>query len=251
MMKGAGSEEGDVFVNIRRLMVGGFCAALLTACAHSQQAGGYGKVEPSGFLKDYSKLHPAKDDTEASLVYFAPDPDKTKFKAYTKVWLEPVQVWRGEKSDAKDLDQEDAQYVSQYLWSRLDEELRKDYMMTREPGPGVMRIRVGITEAGKGIPVLDNLTAAYPGTLLMSKGKKAIGGTESFVGKASVEVEVTDSQTGELMAAGVDRRGGGKYAWKALNRWEDFEQAANYWAKKFRWRACVKRNEPKCEMPED
>jgi hypothetical protein len=49
----------------------------------------------------------------------------------------------------------------------------------------------------------------------------------------------------------VDRRGGGKYAWKALHRWEDFEQAANYWAKKFRWRACVTRNEAKCEMPED
>jgi uncharacterized protein DUF3313 len=248
-MKGASSKEWNVFMNVRRLMVGGICAALLSACAHSQQAGGYGKVEPSGFLKDYSKLQPAKDDTEASLVYFTPD--KAKFKAYTKVWLEPVQVWRGEKSDTKNLEQEDALYVSEYLWSRVDEELRKDYMMTREPGPGVMRVRIGITEAGKGIPVLDNLTAAYPGTLVMSKGKKAIGGTESFVGKASVEVEVTDTQTGELIAEAVDRRGGGKYAWKALHRWEDFEQAANFWAKKFRWRACAMRNEAKCEMPEE
>jgi len=85
----------------------------------------------------------------------------------------------------------------------------------------------------------------------MSKGKKAIGGTESFVGKASVEVEVTDSQTGELIAAGVDRRGGGKYAWKALHRWEDFEQASTYWAKKFRWRACTMRGDAKCEMPKE
>jgi hypothetical protein len=236
-------------MSMRRLIAGGVCAGLLTACAHSEQAGGYGKVEPSGFLKDYSKLKPAKDDTEASLVYFTPD--KAKFKPYTKVWLEPVQVWRGEKSDAKDLDKEDAEYVSQYLWSRVDEELRKDYMMTQAAGPNVMRVRIGITEAGKGVPFLDNLTAAYPGTLLMSKGKKAIGGTESFVGKASVEVEVTDSQTGDLIAEGVDRRGGGKYAWKALHRWEDFEQASNYWAKKFRWRACTMRNEAKCEMPEE
>jgi len=234
---------------MRRLIVGGVCAVLLTACAHSEQAGGYGKVEPSGFLKDYSMLKPAKDDTEASLVYFMPD--KAKFKPYTKVWLEPVQVWRGEKSDAKDLDKEDATYVSQYLWSRVDEELRKDYMMTQEAGPSVVRVRIGITEAGKGVPFLDNLTAAYPGTLLMSKGKKAIGGTESFVGKASVEVEVTDSQTGELIGEAVDRRGGGKYAWKALHRWEDFEAASTYWAKKFRWRACTMRNEAKCEMPEE
>lgn len=236
-------------MTVRQSLVLLACGLSVAACAHSQQAGGYGKAEPSGFLKDYSMLHPAKDDTEASLVYF--NPDKAKFKSYTKVWLEPVQVWRGEKSDAKDLDEEDATYVSQYLWSRVDEELRKDYTMTREAGPGVARVRIGITEAGKGIPVLDNLTAAYPAALLLSKGKKAIGGTESFVGKASVEVEVTDSQTGELLSEAVDRRGGGKYAWKALHRWEDFEQAANFWAKKFRWRACKLREAPNCEMPED
>jgi hypothetical protein len=234
---------------MQRVIMGSMSAVLLTACAHSQQAGGYGKAEPSGFLKDYSKLHPAKDETEATLVYFLPD--KEKFKTYTKVWLEPVEVWRGEKSDAKDLDQEDADYVSKYLWSRVEEETRKDYTMTREAGPGVMRVRIGITEAGKGIPVIDNLTAAYPAAMVMSKGKKYIGGTESFVGKASVEVEVTDSQTGELIAEGVDRRGGGKYAWKPLHRWEDFEQAADYWAKKFRWRACKFREEANCEMPKD
>jgi hypothetical protein len=231
------------------LFTGLVCIAALAGCAHSEHAGGLGKAEPSGFLKDYSKLKPAKDDTEASLVYFVPD--KAKFKTYTKVLLEPVQVWRGEKSDAKDLDLEDANHVSQYLWAHVDEELRKDYKMTQTAGPGVMRVRIGITEAGKGIPVLDNLTAAYPTTLIMSKGKKAIGGTESFVGKASVELEVTDSQSGELLAAGVDRRGGGKYAWKALNRWEDFEAASDYWAKKLRWRACMLRDGVNCEMPKE
>jgi len=234
---------------LQRLMLGSVCLVALAACAHSQQAGGYGKAEPSGFLKDYTKLRPAKEDMEASLVYL--NPDKAKLKTYTKVLLEPVQVWRGEKSDAKDLDEEDATYVSQYLYSRLDEEFRKDYIMTQQPGPDVMRIRVGVTEAGKGIPVLDNITALHPGALLLSKGKKAIGGTESFVGKASIEVEATDSQSGDLLAAGVDRRGGGKYAWKAFHRWEDFEAASDYWAKKFRWRACTMRGDAGCEMPKE
>ena len=75
------------------------------------------------------------------------------------------------------------------------------------PGPDVMRLRVGITEAGKTIPVLDNLTAAIPIAMVLSKGKKYIGGTEAFVGKATIEGELADSQTGELLAAGVDRRG--------------------------------------------
>lgn len=233
----------------RRLWLSGICIAALAGCAHSQQAGGYGKAEPSGFLQDYSKLHTAADDTEATLAYFTQD--KAKFKSYTKVLLEPVQVWRGEKSDAKDMDQEDAQYLSQYLWSRLEEELRKDYRVTEYRGPDVMRIRVAITEAGRGVPMLDNLTAMHPGSLLMSKGKKALTGTESLVGKASIEVEVTDSQSGDLLAAAVDRRGGGKYAWKPINRFVDVENAYAYWAKKFAWRACTMRGDANCEMPKD
>ena len=233
---------------IRRLMWGTICMVALAGCAHSTQATGYwGKADPSGFLKDYSKLHPAADDTEATLVYFISD--KSKFKSYTKVWLEPVQVWRGEKSSAKDLDKEDATYLSQFLWSRLDEEFRKDYMMVQEPGPGVMRLRVGITEAGKSIPVLDNLTA--PVSMVLYDGKKSLGGIQPFVGKATIEAEVTDSQTGELLAAAVDRRGGGKYAWKSLHRWGDVEAAYTYWAKKFAWRACMMRVDFTCEPPEE
>lgn len=232
------------------LLLGTICIAGLVGCAHSEHATGYwGKAEPSGFLKDYSKLHAATNETDSTLAYFMPD--KAKFKSYTKVWLEPVQVWRGEKSDAKDLDKEDATYLSQFLWSRLEEEFRKDYVMVQEPGPGVMRLRVGITEAGKNIPVLDNLTAVLPIAMVLSDANKSLGGTESFVGKAAIEVEVTDSQTGELLAAAVDRRGGGKYAWKSLHRWGDVEAAYTYWAKKFAWRACMMRVDFTCEPPEE
>lgn len=236
-------------MNMQRLMWGGLYAVMLTACATTEQAGGLGKAEPSGFLKDYSKLRPAANETEASLVYFAPD--KAKFKSYTKILLEPVEVWRGEKSAAKDLDKEDTAYLSQYLWSRANEELKKDYTMVQQPGLGVIRIRIAITEAGKGIPGLDNVTSLHPGSLLVSKGKKQLSGTEALVGAASVEMEATDSQTGELLAAAVDRRGGGKYAWKALKVWEDVEQSYSYWAKKMRWRACDMRGDAKCEKPED
>ena len=229
-------------------LMGTICIAALAGCAHSEHATGYwDKAEPSGFLKDYSKLHAAANETDSTLVYFTLD--RAKFKSYTKVWVEPVQVWRGEKSDAKELDKEDATYLSQFLWSRLDEEFRKDYMMVQEPGPGVMRLRVGITEAGKNIPVLDNLTA--PVSMVLSDGKKSFGGIQPFVGKATIEAEATDSQTGELLAAAVDRRGGGKYAWKSLHRWGDVEAAYTYWAKKFAWRACMMRVDFTCEPPEE
>ncbi len=77
-------------MNMQRLMLGGLCAVMLTACATSQPVGESGNPEPSGFLKDYSKLRPAADETEPAMVYFTPD--KAKFKSYTKILLEPVQI---------------------------------------------------------------------------------------------------------------------------------------------------------------
>ena len=81
--------------------------------------------------------------------------------------------------------------------------------------------------------------------------KEMAFGTESFVGKASVEIKATDSQTGELLAAMIDRRGGGKYFWKSFHRWTDVEEAYSYWAKKTRWRACMMRGDADCELPKE
>ena len=39
--------------------MGTICIAALAGCAQSEHIAGYGKAEPSGFLKDYSKLHAA------------------------------------------------------------------------------------------------------------------------------------------------------------------------------------------------
>jgi Protein of unknown function (DUF3313) len=97
--------------------------------------------------------------------------------------------------------------------------------MTSQAEPGVIRLQVALTEAGKGVPSVDNVTALHPGSRLASKVKQMTSGTESFVGKASVEMKATDSQTGELLGAMIDRRGGGKYFWKPFHRWTDVEEA--------------------------
>ncbi len=232
-------------MDMRLLLTAVCCLAVSAGCAKTEQAGGMGKAEPAGFMKDYSMLQPAKDETEATLVYLTKDTGK--FKSYTKVLLEPVQIWRA----TADLDREDARHLAEFLWSRLDEELRKDYQMVQTAGPGVVRVQAAITEAGKSMPLLDLATTLYPAARVISKGKEMAMGTESFVGKASIELKATDSQSGELLGAMVDRRGGGKYVMKGFHRFTDAEEAFTYWAKKVRWRACKMRGEATCEMPEE
>lgn len=223
------------------LWIGVFVFAVtLTGCASTYQA----EPKQSGFLGDYSLLKKGGEG-EAALVYRKYDNDRTKWRSYSQILLEPVQIWKGEKTE---LNPEDAEYLAKIVWSRLDEELRKDYKMTSSPGVGVLRIQTAVTEAGTNMPVLDLVTTLYPGTRLISEGKRWASGTESFVGAASVEVKVTDSQSGELLGAAVDRRGGGKYVTKGFQKWTDVEEAFTYWAKQLRWRLCLERGVPGCDL---
>ena len=202
-------------------------ASLLAGCGATSQASkmtdeAQAQISAStGFLGDYSMLRKGEDD-EALLVYRNPNVD---WKSYDKVKLDPVTIWRGGDSPLKDVPDEELQALANELGSQLNTALKKDYQMVNQAGPGVLHIQIAITEASKSNPAGDILTTIHPATRITSAGKKLATGTESFVGKASVEGKITDAQSGTLLLAAVDRRGGGKYFWKGINKWKDVNKA--------------------------
>ena len=222
----------------------------LSGCAATQEAK---SVEKSGFLGDYSMLHEGKRSTfgqgsenEALLVYKNPAADWRKYK---KIQLDPVTVWLGANSKLKDVKAEDRQRLATLLWSKLDEQLRKDYEMTGGSGPEVLRIQVAITEGESSNAVLDTISSIVPQMRMLSGAKSVATGVSAFTGSASVEAKVTDGETGSLLFAGVDRRGGTKSLSGVTNSWNDVEEAYRFWAEKFRYRACQWRGGTNCVEP--
>ena len=236
-----------------RQMMGAILALMfvVTGCATTQEAK---SVEKSGFLGDYSLLKEGERSTisegaedQALLRYKNPAAD---WRKYRKVWLDPVTVWMSQKdSQLKDVSVEDRQRMAALFWSKLDEQLRKDYVMTYQAGPDVMRIQAAITEADPSNAVLDSVTSVIPQTRLLS-GMVSLGrGVSLFTGSASVEVKVTDSDTGTILFEAVDRRGGTKSLSGATNSWNDVEEAYRFWAEKMRYRACQLRGGMNCVEP--
>ncbi len=181
-----------------RRIVGLLAVCLLLGaggCAATQEAK---SVEKSGFLGDYSLLKKGQRSTvkegsedQALWVYKNPAVD---WRKYRKIWLDPVTVWMSQKdSQLKDVSVEDRQRLAALLWSKLDESFRKDYQMTYEPGPDVIRIQAAITEADSSNAVLDTVTSVIPQTRLLSGMKSLATGVSAFTGSASVEMKVTDS----------------------------------------------------------
>jgi len=223
----------------------------VTGCASTQEAK---SVEKSGFLGDYSLLKEGQRSTisegaedEALLVYKNPAAD---WRKYRKVILDPVTVWTsGKDSQLKDVSVEDRQRLAALLWSKIDEQLRKDYQMTNQAGPDVMRIQAAITEAGDSNAFLDTVTSIIPQTRLLSGMKSLATGVSAFTGSASVEIKITDSETGTLLLAAADRRGGTKSLSGVTNSWNDVEEAYRFWAEKMRYRACQWRGGMNCVEP--
>ena len=220
-------------------------ATLLAGCAASQQAR---EVQQSGFLgQDYELLRPGEEG-EALLVYRNPD---ARWSSYDKIKLDPVTIWAGEESDFEDFTQPQRQELADTLYTMVAEELSQDFEMVDEPGPGVLQVQVAITDAQASNPTMDTISTVLPQALLLSQAKGLVTGKPGFVGEASAEVRATDGQTGELVAAGVDRRVGGKSVSGApTDSWDDVREAYRYWAKQLRYRLCTERGATDCTPPE-
>jgi Protein of unknown function (DUF3313) len=224
----------------------GLCAlTILSGCAASQQAR---DVREYGFLgNDYALLRPGEEG-EALLVYRNPNAD---WAAYDKIKLDPVTIWAGEGSEFEDFSQPERQELADTLYTMINEELSQDFEMVDQPGPGVLQIQVAITDAQTSNPTMDTISSIVPQALLLSQAKGLVTGKPGFVGEASAEFRATDGQTGELVAAGVDRRVGGKSVTGApTDSWEDVREAYRYWAKQFRYRLCTERGDTDCTPPQ-
>lgn len=213
------------------LLVSVLCAS---GCATTQQAR---RVETSGFLGDYSQLEKGKKG-EALLVYFNPNAD---FSAYDKVLIDDVAVWRASDADLSDVPRSEVEELALGLHRAVEENLREDYEIVRIPEPRTLRIRMAITEASESWVVLDTLTTVIPHARLISGIKKLATGTHSFVGKASIEGEILDAESGERLAAAVDSRAGGKSFQGVMSSWDDVKEACKYWAERLRDRLRAER----------
>jgi len=237
-----------------RKMMGAILALVLvvTGCASTQEAKSVGK---SGFLGDYSMLKEGErsavsgGSAENTAVWVYKNP-ATDWRKYKKIQLDPVTLWMSQKdSQLKDVSVEDRQRLAALLWKQLDEQLRKDFEMTSQGGPDVLRIQAAITEAGDSNATLDTVTSIIPQTRLLSGMKSLATGVSGFTGSASAEVKITDGADGTILLEAVDRRGGTKSLKGVTNEWNDVEEAYRYWAEKMRYRLCQWRGGMNCVEP--
>ena len=207
-------------------LVVGVGAVLLAACTTTQQA----KVEQSdikcGFLGPVcSQLRPGAEG-QIAWRYLNPAVNWAK---YTKLMLQPVTYWDDQQSKVS---VENQHRLTNFLYAAFEQELAKQFQLVDQDGPDVMQLQLALIDVAAATPGLRTITMVIPQARLLSTIKRGVTESYPFVGGAQAEFKLTDSLTGQILAAGVDRRiGGGSITTAAQWEWGDAENVMKAWAK--------------------
>jgi hypothetical protein len=141
----------------------------------------------------------ADKDMPGAMIYQKPGLDVSK---YTKVLIDPIEFFVAEDSDYKGLDPDEAKSLADALRQAITQELEPDYPVVNEAGPGVLGIRLAITNVDMKKKKRGLLGYTPIGLVMTTAGNLA--GMRMELTSARIEAEVLDGATNEQLAALVD-----------------------------------------------
>jgi hypothetical protein len=140
-----------------------------------------------------------------------------------------VTFWAADDSKVSAADQ---QALCNYAYNEFTKVLGKNFILASQPGPGVIKLSVALTDATSAVPGLRSISVIVPQARALSAIKMVATGTFAFVGSAQGALKLNDSVSGQLLAAAVDKRVGGTSITNVdVFQWGDAQNAIDYWAK--------------------
>ena len=183
--------------------------AVLSGCAAPVS-----EPDQTGFLSDYSRLTMVE---EGKINYLG-----DRLADYDTFIIDPIAILFEPGPGEPVFTDADLDEIKQYFVDELTEQLTRDdgFAVVTEPGPGVARFRIGLTEVEETIGVLN--VSVY--TKVTGLG----------LGGASAEGELVDSVTGEQLAAMVRWGTGSRVLQAGLTKMGDAKIAINKWTRDLR-----------------
>ncbi len=178
----------------------------------------------SGFLGNYGRLQPGGEG-QALYKYVNPS---ANWSQYNAIIIDPVTFWDSEDSSVSPQDQQD---LCSFFSNKLRDDMAKYFSVADQPGPGVLRLQVALTNAQAATPVLRTASVVIPQARILNKVTQLATGKFAFVGSARAEAKLTDSQTGDVLGEWLDQQvGGNNIKTAATWEWQDSERVMDNWS---------------------
>jgi hypothetical protein len=178
-------------------------------------AGGCASVAPVPYsgLASSAYMAPDKSDTYGRVPYRYSTP--VDWRAYDKVILDPVVIYRGKDHQFADISDKDKATLAAYMQNCFAERLRGRFALVRERGPNTLRIRLTLTGAVTNTPVLGTLSRFDMAGAVYNGVQAARDGEGTLTGSVIYGVEIFDATTSRLISAYVTKQYPAAYDIKA------------------------------------
>jgi hypothetical protein len=190
-----------------------------------------------------------RKELEPAKRYLAQDAD---WRKYNKIKLDPVVLFTGPgDEDTKGMSQEDTQKILDYFFNKLHKAIEDnpDFEITHAPGPETIRMQFAVVDLGKSHVTMGAISTYIPQVGLITSVATMASDKPAFVGEMGIELKLTDSSTGKIMAAGMDKRYGGKKMGKGTDSWADVFNIMDYYVKLMGYRLCRMQERDNCVRP--
>ncbi len=181
---------------VSNCIAAGCLLVIATAC--SKPNSGVKKLavgqEHSGFLKDYSQLKANPKLDADTITYVSLDAQKN-LHSYLAIVVDPIEVYVATNADESKIPESSRTALTNYFRHALVSAVEDAYPVVEKPGPLVLRLRTAIV----GIDVGGAVAAGE-----LPDDSKPLPQALN-IGKVQVEMELVDSETGERVAAMVDK----------------------------------------------
>ena len=185
-----------------------------------------GNIAPSKFISG-SPQYEADKDIPGAMIYRKPGVDVSK---YTKVLIDPIEIWIAEDTKYKGLDPDEAKSITDTLRKALIDELEPDYPVVNEPGPGVLGIRIAITNVD--MKKKKRGLLGYTPIGLVATAAADLAGLRMKLDSATIESEALDGETNEQLGALIDPFSSEEKDEEVS--WENVEKHFTFYAKRLR-----------------
>jgi hypothetical protein len=181
---------------LTRILVAALCAGV-AACA---------TPEPVAYadLASASLLAPSRRDDADRVPYRYAAP--VDWRAYDRVILDPVVVYRGPDQQFGDMTETDRARLAAYMHRRFAAALGERFVLARDPAPGTLRVRLTLTGAATSTALLSTFTRLDLTGGLYNGVQSLRGGEGLFTGSVRYAVEVYDAPGDRLLAAFVAKQ---------------------------------------------
>jgi hypothetical protein len=127
------------------------------------------------------------------------------FSKYRRFQFEPVAVYAGPDGSFGSISASDRHRLADIVGEQFTRVIGEKYSVVGAAGPDVARIRVTLLGVEGTVGGVATVSRILPVGIAVNAAKGVAGGSGSFTGSIEVAVEAFDSQSNDLLAAGIRR----------------------------------------------